>query len=82
MAAPTACEDDDLDAVQLLIVQAVEKHPELYDKASPDYKKRTQKIKLWDRLAKELNIPGKIVSCRSKLHKKQVKQTVSVVIIY
>ena len=60
MASTSACEDEDLDAVQLLIVQAVERYPELYDKASPDYKKRTHKIKLWDKIARELHIPGKL----------------------
>ena len=59
---PTACEEEELDAVQLLIVQAVEKYPELYDKGHRDYKKRVQKIRLWDKIAKELNIPGKIES--------------------
>ena len=56
---PTACEEEELDAVQLVIVQAVEKYPELYDKGHKDYKKRVQKIRLWDKIAKELSIPGK-----------------------
>ena len=62
-------DDEDLDPVQLLIIQEVEKFPELYDKSHAKYKKRIHKVQLWAKIAKDLNIAGMfVVSVRSRLY--------------
>ena len=52
-------DQDDLDAVQLLVVQEVQKYPELFDKSHTMYKKCIYKIQLWGKIAKDLGISGR-----------------------